>query len=78
MSTKPLVGNQTQEWANAVQKAVNALPDEDPKEIAGCINADGTVDPYVFPFIPEYMHANGVRVRNLVAAALQTDEQTKQ
>ncbi len=50
----------------ALEIAVAAIPDKDPKDLSACINADVTVSPKV----PEWLTISGVKLRNRIAQAI--------
>ena len=50
----------------AAQKAIAALPNENPNEIRACINPDGTVDTYTFPFVPEWLATSSKKLRDKI------------
>lgn len=54
----------------AAQKAIAALPNENPAEVSAVINPDGTVDTYTRLSAPEWLHPNSRILRDKVAAAL--------
>ena len=54
----------------AVQKAIAALPTEDPSEISAVINPDGTVDTYTSLSAPDWLSYGSRILRNKVAEAL--------
>lgn len=54
----------------AAQKAIAALPNENPREIRACINPDGTVDTYTFPFVPEWLSKSSKNLRDKIQSAL--------
>jgi hypothetical protein len=56
-----------------VKKAIEALPNEDPKEVAAVINRDGTVDTYIFPFVPDWLSTSSKHLRLKVAEILEQD-----
>jgi hypothetical protein len=54
----------------ALEIAVAAIPDKDPKDLSACINADGTVSTYTWPKVPEWLTISGVKLRNRIAQAI--------
>lgn len=54
----------------AVQKAIAALPNENPNEISAVINNDGTVDTYTSLSAPEWLHYDSRILRDKVNAVL--------
>ena len=54
----------------ALEIAVAAIPDKDPKVLSACINADGTVSTYTWPKVPEWLTISGVKLRNRIAQAI--------
>lgn len=57
----------------AAQKAIAALPNEDPREIRACINPNGTVDTYTFPFVPEWLATSSKKLRDKIHNALSSN-----
>jgi len=57
-----------------IKKAIQALPNEDPKEVEAIINRDGTVDTYIFPFVPDWLSASSKHLRLKVAEILEQDD----
>ncbi len=54
----------------SAQKAIESLPNENPREISAIINPDGTVSTYTSLSAPEWLHYNSRKLRDKVDAVL--------